>query len=91
MCEILWNDVVYVNSALSIICLTCPSALLYMNMITHSLCVFVFGLNVILFHVSQQMTSYMLEMERLSLFQGNALINGTSGHEILFHMLQFHE
>jgi len=37
------------------------------------------------------MMSSMLEMERLSPCQGNALIIMTSGHGVLFHMLQFHE
>ena len=53
----------------------------------HFRCVFVFGLNVILFHVSYHMMSFMLEMERLSLCLGNALIDVTSEHMILFHML----
>ena len=35
--------------------------------------------------------SSMLEMERFSLCQGNALIDLITSHEILFHMLQFHE
>ena len=87
MCVILCSEVVYVNSALSIICFTCSSILLYTNVITHFRCVFVFGLNVILFQVNQHMMSFMLEMERLSLCQGNALINVTSGHRILFHIL----
>ena len=52
---------------------------------------FVFGLNAILFQVSQRMMSFMLEMKRLSLGQGSALINVASGHGVLFHMLQFHE
>ena len=51
----------------------------------------VFGLNAILFQVSQHMMSSMLEMERHSPCQGNALINVTSGHVVLFHMIQFHE
>ena len=87
MCVILCSEVVYVNSALSIICFTCSSILLYTNVITHFRCVFVFGLNVILFQVNQHMMSFMLEMERLSLCQGNALINVTSGHRVSFHML----
>ena len=62
-----------------------------MNVITHSRCVFVFGLNSILFQVSQHMMSFMLEIERLSLCQGNALIDVTLGHGVLFHMLQFQE
>ena len=64
------SDVVYINLALSIICFTCSSVLLYTNVITHFRCVFVFGLNVILFQVSQHMMSSMLEMERFSLCQG---------------------
>ena len=47
MCVILGSDVNYINSALSIICFTCSNILLYMNVITHSQCVFVFGLIVI--------------------------------------------
>ena len=77
----------YINLALSIICFTCSSVLLYMNVITHSWCVFVFGMNVILFQVNQHMISFMLKMERLSLSQGNALIDVTSAHVVLFHML----
>ena len=73
------------------ICFICSSVLLYTNVITHSRCVFVFGLNVSLFQVNQHMISYMLEMEMLSLCQGNALIDVISGHEVLFHMLQFHK
>ena len=33
------------------------------------------------------MMSSMLEMEKFSLCQGNALINVTSGHRVSFHML----
>ena len=80
-----------VNSALSIIFFTCSSVLLYTNVITHSRCLFVFGLNAILFEVSHHMMSSMLEMERLSPCQENAPINVTLGHRVLFHMLQFHE
>jgi len=61
--------------------------ILFRNVITHFRCVFVFGLIVILFQVSQHVMSFMLEMERLSLYQENALINVTLGHRILFHML----
>ena len=49
-------------------------------MITHSRCVFVVGLNTILFQASQPMMMIMLGMERLDLSQGNALIDVTSGH-----------
>ena len=41
--------------------------ILFINVITNSRCVFVFGLIVILFQVSQHMMSSMLEMERLRL------------------------
>ena len=44
---ILLSDVVYVNLALSIICFTCSSILLYMNVITHFRYLFAFGLNTI--------------------------------------------
>ena len=54
--------------------------ILFRNMITHFKCVFVFGLIVILFHVSQPMMMIMLEMKRLSLSQENALIDVTLGH-----------
>ena len=37
------------------------------------------------------MMSFILEMERLSPCQGNALIDVTLGHGVLFHMLEFHE
>ena len=67
------NMVVFVNSALSIICFTCSSVLLYTNVITHSRRVFVFRLNAILFQVSQHMMNSMLEMKRLRLGQGNVL------------------
>ena len=49
MCVILWNDVIYINSTLSIACFTCSNVLLYKNVITHSRCVFVIGLIAILF------------------------------------------
>ena len=67
MCAILCSNVIYINSALSIICFTCSNVLLYTNVITHSRCVFVFGLIATLFQVSLHMMSHMLEMERLSL------------------------
>ena len=54
--------------------------ILFRNVITHSWCVVVFGLNVILFQVSQPMMMIMLEMEGLSPSQGNALIDVTLGH-----------
>ena len=57
------------------------------NVITHSQCAFVFGLNVILLQVSQHMMHSMLEMKRLSLCYGSALINVALGYEVLFHML----
>ena len=60
-----------------------------MNVIINSRCVFVFGLNAILFQVSQHMMSSMLEMERFNLCQRNAMINVTSGHKILFHIYNF--
>ena len=50
-----------------------------MNVITHSRCVFVFGLNATLFQVRQHMMSFMLEVKTLSLLLGNALIDVTSG------------
>ena len=40
----LCSNVIYINSALSIICFTCSNVLLYTNVIIHSRCVFVFGL-----------------------------------------------
>jgi len=43
-CVILWSGVNYINSAISIIRFTCSNILLYINVITHSQCVFVFGL-----------------------------------------------
>ena len=87
MCAMLCGNVIYIRSALSIICFTCSNILLYTNMISHSQYVFVFGLNAILFQVNQHMMSFMLEMERFCLYQRNALINVTSGHRILFHIL----
>ena len=56
-------------------------------MITHSQCVFLFGLIAILFQVSQPMMIIMLEMERLSLSQVNALIDVRSGHEAFFSLV----
>ena len=44
MYVILWSSVNYINSAVSITCFTCSNILLYMNVITHSRCVFVFWL-----------------------------------------------
>ena len=44
--------------------------LLFMNVITHSRCVFVFGLNAMLFQVSQLMVIIILEIERRNLFIG---------------------
>ena len=77
---ILCSEVVYLNPALSIICFACSSVLLYMNMITHSRCAFMFGLIVILFQVSQPMMMIMLEVERFRFSHGNILIDVTSGH-----------
>ena len=48
---------------------------------------FVFGLIAILFQVSQPMMIIMLEMERLSLSQVNALIDVRSGHEAFFSLV----
>ena len=62
--------------------------ILLRNVITHSRCVFVFGLIAILFQVSQPMMMIMLEMERLSLSRGNALIDVTSGHgDFISHVI----
>ena len=47
---------------------------LYRSTTTHSLCVFVFGLNAMLFQVSQLIVIIMLKMERHSLSYGNVLI-----------------
>ena len=50
-----------------------------MNVITHSRCVLVFGLNAMLFQVSQRLMSFILEVEMLSILLGYALIDVTSG------------
>ena len=47
---------------------------LYRNVITHSWCAFVSGLNVMLFQVSQVMMMIMLEMKRGNLSYGIGLI-----------------
>ena len=62
--------------------------ILFRNVITHSRCVFVFWLIAILFQVSQLMMIIMLEMERLSLSQGKALIDVTSWHRaFILHII----
>ena len=86
MCVISWSDVVYINLALSIY-FTCSSVLLYTNVITHSRYVFVFGMNAILFQVSQHMMSSMLKMERFSLCQGNAMINAISEKDFISYFI----
>ena len=40
ICAILCSNVIYINSALSIICFTCSNVLSYTNVITHFWCVF---------------------------------------------------
>ena len=57
---------------------------LFKNVITHSRCVFVFGLNAILVEVSQLTMIIMLEIERRSLSYGNALIGCDIEAWILF-------
>ena len=57
---------------------------LYRNMITHFRCVFVFGLNAMLFQLSQLMVIIIPKMERRSLFYGNALIGCDIGAWVLF-------
>jgi len=44
MCAMLCGNVIYINSALSIICFTRSNVLLHTNVITYSRFVFVFGL-----------------------------------------------
>ena len=57
---------------------------LYRNVIIHSWCVFAFGLNAMLFQVSQLTMIIMLEIERRSLSYGNALIGCDIEAWILF-------
>ena len=66
------------------LCFTCSNILLYTNVITHSRCVFCVWAEC---HFVSSESAY----DEFHVGQENVLIDVISVHEVLYHMLQFHE